>query len=396
MRLIRSQLELGWTIAWVVILAGCKPMTAEYDNPDRGSQVFHVIHPNDIKPLSRYDHEYMTVYRKGINASALIMLTLDTGRRFCSGFIYEINGPEIGILSNHHCFSQTDSAGAAAFELLDGACARTKVFFNTTEGSENELTTVRCIEGTLDTDYRADIASFKAISANGRLPAGIESLTVASADNTDFATEAYIVHHPLNVAYLRYKGNTIPGATITESDCQIIGEYVATEEWESNPVLAMSFKHTCDLSKGSSGSALIAKASHEVIGLNWGGVKTVKKQGSSSQELDVSNAAIKPSCIHGFLHDRANLEGCVNDPLFSRSFVSSRSSDMLRNNNVRSGNNSWLGCSSTAQAAPAGALWLSAYHHRPVSWWWMMVWLLVPFMIPLIQFKVISRLLNLT
>lgn len=355
-----------------VLASSCRPMTDGYEAySDWGGRVMHVIHPNDIKPLRRGDIEYLRQYRKGIQASVLIVVQLDEGRRFCSGFIHEIRGSEIEVISNHHCFSlYEDVAASSSYDLLEDACARTKVIFNATEGFEENLASAQCIEGTLETDYRVDIASFRAVSDDGELPENIESLSIALSDETDFSAQAYIIHHPLDVAFVRYKNTALPGATITESDCQIIGEYVSREEWQSSPVLAMSFKHTCDLSKGSSGSALISKDTHEVIGLNWGGVKTLKKEGGSNKELDISNAAIKPSCIHDYLYDRANLENCVSDPLFARSFSDSSAQQTSTSSNQDGVEVvGWLsGCSGQAQAFQKTGLRQSSHPLIPLLW----------------------------
>lgn len=368
---LKSQLYGGVLVVAVMLGYGCRGMTSPYnEHPGLAAHLLHVIHPNDIKPLSLHDYEYLQAYHQGINASVLIMLELDEGRRFCSGFIFEKRGSEVEILSNHHCFSQYGVAGAAELDLIAGACGRTKVFFNAIQGAQGNLAVAECVEGTLDTDHRADIASFRARSISGPLPKAVTHLNIASPESTDFSQDAYIIHYPIDVAHVLYEGTTVPGTTITESDCQIIGEYVATEEWESNPVLAMSFKHTCDLSQGSSGSALIAKDTHEVLGLNWGGVKTIKKQGSSNQETDVSNAAIKPSCIYGYLYDRDNLEGCVSDPLFSRSFASSDSSVQPEKTDGVAVDR-WVGCAAIAHPSFAGA----GAKHQERGWIFILIWL---------------------
>lgn len=382
MRSCKFQLQgSGLLIAAVMLSYACRPMTTPYNEyPGLAAHLLHVIHPNDIKPLSLHDYEYLRAYRQGINASVLIMLELNEGRRFCSGFIFEKRSSEIAILSNHHCFSKYGVAGAAELDLIQGACGRTKVFFNAIQGTQGDLALAECVEGTLETDYRADIASFQARMITGTLPQEVTSLTIASPESTDFSQEAYIIHYPIDVAHVLYEGTTVPGTTITESDCQIIGEYVATEEWESNPVLAMSFKHTCDLSQGSSGSALIAKGTHEVLGLNWGGVKTIKKHGSSNQETDVSNAAIKPSCIHGYLYDRENLEDCVSDPLFSRSFASSDSSSVQPQTTDGVAVDRWMGCAAMAHPSLSAAAVdvVPATRDQKMGWIMMLLWLWLP------------------
>lgn len=336
----------------------------DFDSGDRGSSTFHIIGGNDMDALRREDFngDHYRTFNKGISASVLIMIRLEEGRRFCSGFIYELNEAQAKIITNHHCFAvQDDATNMATYEVIGGVCDVTTVFFNATLGLEHKIEAARCTGDSLRTEHRADIAAFtvEPLSMDGTFPEEITSIPITTSSEVGFNEPAYIVHYPLDAgdAIISYHGHEmdgnlrgeLPATIITQDNCKIVGEYMDVSEWESNPVLAMSFKHTCDLSKGSSGSPLISQVSHEVIGLNWGGVKTMRKSSGEEQQVEVSNASIKPDCIHSFLKDPSNLESCISDPLFAMSL--SQKGRANRNEGVEF--DDWaggLGCSSKANA----------------------------------------------
>ena len=291
-----------WYVLAVFFAGACKVQ------PVTSSRVMHVIGEDHMHPLSPADPEY-SQFAQGIKASVLLAMDFPGSKRYCSGFIFEVREDYLKVLSNHHCFAvqDEDNNGLATEELIEDVCSMTQVYFNALEGLESSITKGYCVEGTLSTNFVADIAVF---AVAGDIPANVQSISIASGSDVEISQEpAYIVHYPLGKEYVYPSPDLgsarLPAAIITNRDCRILGDF-APEQFEKNPVLALSYKHTCDLTKGSSGSPLLSQSSHELVGLNWGGVKT-----TVGDQTDVSNAAVKASHILTFLNNDSGLDESI-------------------------------------------------------------------------------------
>ncbi|MCY4444164.1 MAG: trypsin-like peptidase domain-containing protein [Proteobacteria bacterium] len=312
------------------LVGGCK-------GKHKISLVSHIIEENDMTVIHSHSDTFQR-HMPGIKASVLLVVRLDNVRRYCSGFVTDVvkkviqtdDGSEeevnrfLKILTNHHCFAiQDEDSGLAKDKLEDNVCAKTDIYINAVQGSENEIYKGHCVVGNkeenekdfLETNYYADIAFFWAKAADGNIfPNSIEPIAIEQGAVA--GQEAYIVHYPLGTDYVHtipeLGGLRLPAAIITENSCSIIGDF-NENQWEENPVLAVSYKHTCDLTKGSSGSPLLAKGTHKLLGLNWGGVKMTTKD----NQVDLSNAAVKSSYVAKFLNDQVNFDQQVKQ-LISR------------------------------------------------------------------------------
>ena len=308
----------------------CKPPQVQDGKDDSQSQ--HIIGNNDVMPLTvplGEDHVYHK-FLTGINASVLLSLTAPGSltTRYCSGFVFEKHDSYIKVLTNHHCFAiKSEDTGLSTDKLVTNACENTKVYFNVVRGMESAITHGACVPGSLITNAHADIAVF---AVSGDIPPNAQPIRIINEKMIDGGVinkPAYMIHFPLssedNAIDAEYVTPApelnvarLPAARITSENCKISGEYDRKQQDNIN-VLYFSFKHTCDLTEGSSGSPLISQETHNLIGLNWGGVKTRVGDG----EPELSNSAIKPSHIIEFLEEDPDLDERIQSLLNSKSLV---------------------------------------------------------------------------
>lgn len=301
--------RMMWLLAAFWLVGACKPEVNE------DSHAMHIIGENDMQKLYPMDGEYQE-FAHGISASVLLVMDFPEtkSKRYCSGFIFEKKDDYLKVLSNHHCFAvQEEKTGKATETLVTDICSKVQVYFNAVEGLESSLSRGYCVEGTLVTSFTADIAVF---AVAGDIPSTVEAIKIVHEEELDVEeSEAYIIHYPKNTEYITASADfghvRLPAAIITSSNCNILGNF-APEQFDKNPVLALSYKHTCDLTDGSSGSPLISQSSHNLVGLNWGGVKSRTTYGTET-ETEVSNAAVKPSHILSFLHDNVDFDSRIAD-----------------------------------------------------------------------------------
>lgn len=220
-------------------------------------------------------------------------------RKFCSGVLI---GPEEGdgedelrVLSNFHCFAQTNEEGDVNREFLPEACANTRVYFGFDQDSADSVQTVKCAEGTLIGDFTGDLSVFKLAES---VPKGFKALEIWTEPEIPNNRKAAIIHHPDikdRFTPISETNETLPAASITKDNCNTRGDF-ATDEWHLDHTLPYSVKHTCDLVHGSSGSPLIDYESGKILGVNWGGIEIKYKD-----EKKKINAATKGFYINAFL-----------------------------------------------------------------------------------------------
>lgn len=233
------------------------------------SRAAYIIGTDDIKPFQSKASDADKIEKDTLAASALIVTKAKTGYIFCSGTLIEnaTDPTRSYIVTNHHCFARKTAAGAPLPELIDGACSETSIFLGV---STDVMVQTTCAAGSLVSNVTLDLAVFrtaKTIPSETIRPLKLKSEAVNNEE-----TGALIVHFPLNRDTFKIKQAKLPAPQITKSDCVVKGLF-ARGDWELDPVLPHSLRHTCDLISGSSGSALVSRTSGEVLGVNWGGVK---------------------------------------------------------------------------------------------------------------------------
>ena len=287
-----TYLKCGRLLSWVVFLClvsvGCKAKIEK-------SNIAFIIGDDEMETLDSNSSEYIN-NKDIVDSSVLILTTSSSGTsQFCSGVLVNTS-MGLKILTNHHCFAYKDDKDQATAELLPSACVNTSVFFNLIENSVDEVEKLDCVEGSLKTDYRADLASF---SIRGALPKNANPIELSMETNLA-GREALIVHFPVRDSHARYvrKYNiSLPIATITEKNCRILGEF-PEDLWGEVGVLYVSHRHTCDLIKGSSGSPLIDVRTRKLVGVNWGGVEY------KTSKVRKDNAATNSVCVKAFLESK--------------------------------------------------------------------------------------------
>ncbi len=259
----------------------------------------YIINENNIELFK--PEENHKDYIKLAKSTPLIATLLANGnRKFCSGVLVkpEENDPDKSprVLSNFHCFAKTDKKKVILDQFLNEACINTSVYFDFNASDPDRAHKTSCLEGTLKGDFVSDLAVIK---LSNPLPKDYPPLEFWDDDQIPEGKTATIIHYPdikENFVKINNSKLELPAAAITETDCNIIGDF-PKDEWSLDPVLAFSVKHNCDLIHGSSGSALIDRESKKILGINWGGIEITSKN-----QYSKNNAATKTTYIKAFLN----------------------------------------------------------------------------------------------
>ena len=253
------------------------------------STTAYIIGPNDIKNLT--EETKQKVPTQIVQAEVLLATRLASKKtKFCSGTLVdsEAAGAPLRILTNHHCFAETDADGKALKVLLREACTETKVYFGFESSPSSVAFESACVPGSLRTDFNGDLAVFQLTI---RPPETHQPLKFFSGPDYGIGRRGLIVHHPdieANAKQPPDGGVRLPTASVTLDDCKVIGLFEASE-WDLDRTLPYSFRHSCDLIHGSSGSALIDAETGTILGVNWGGIKI--SQGSETRTENVATRA---------------------------------------------------------------------------------------------------------
>ena len=281
------------TLATLISTASCKPLAN-----NGSSRAGFIIGVDNILPLNA--QSATKVPTNSMAAAVLIATTIENNSiKFCSGSLIEPGpGSTVSrILTNHHCFAKETNAGEVLPELRSQACEKTMIYFGFNEMTHYRATKIPCKIGSLRTDPIGDLAVFELASEP---PPGIVPFTLWPDDYPPPGRKAYIIHHPDVAQNLHVpEGDKIalPAASITTDDCQTQGLF-PEDQWPLDPVLRFSFKHTCDLIHGSSGSALIDRETNRILGVNWGGMKINFQR---AQQID--NVSTKAGYVRSFLNN---------------------------------------------------------------------------------------------
>jgi len=279
--MIKAFLYLLFTLS----IVGCK---AKF----RTSKTAYILGNNDINTVTSTND--IPQLRK---ATVLIATTKSEGNSmFCSGTLVKNAQGAVFVITNHHCFANTDPDGNTSKQLVETACVKTKVYFDFIEGNTWSGETRNCLENSLKSDPNIDIAVFQ---MNGQLPNDAVILDFYQQDST--GRTAIIFHHPARLGgFAKHSDSdlSLPMAAITSTDCKILGPFDA-DELSLDPILQVSIRHSCDLDHGSSGSAMIDVETQKILGINWGGV-TINDQNRKIERRD--NTATRASYAVAFLN----------------------------------------------------------------------------------------------
>jgi hypothetical protein len=268
------------------------------------SRTAYIVGPTrDIMPVDREAETRLDV--DVLSASVMIATRLGNKRlKFCSGTLVEpaSAGGNYRVLSNHHCFAETDAEDKATPKLLPEACTFTKVYFGYLPGKTKNAFVSGCEAGTLRTNFDGDLSVFT-LSVNP--PVKHKPLALYEGSDAGAGRSALIVHYPDVEERMEVPpegGTKLPTAAVTLDDCKVLGEFDVSE-WKLDRTLPFSLRHSCDLIHGSSGSGLIDVQTGALLGVNWGGIKI-----SYADDLRTDNVATKASYVAAFLANKVEAE----------------------------------------------------------------------------------------
>lgn len=248
-------------------------------------------------------------------SSVLVTTTLADGRvKFCSGTLVAPSPGEqnLRVLTNHHCFAQTDQEGKATQTLLAEACTRTKIYLEFVTGKTLGAISKICTPQSLRTNFDMDLAVF---TLDGSLPPKYKPLPVYRGEVEQLKGKSVVVvHYPDLNATRKSPGQGVPElpvAAYTNNDCRILGTFTE-QEIVLDRTLPFGLRHTCDLIHGSSGSALLDSVSGMIYGVNWGGIQI-----NSGNGIITDNVATSAAFVLAFLEGTSqglvfNKAGSIN------------------------------------------------------------------------------------
>lgn len=291
---------------FIVFLAAVGPLstTACKKAIVETSRTAYIVGPTrDIMPVDREAETRLDV--DVLSASVMIATRLGNKRlKFCSGTLVEPTsaGGNFRVLSNHHCFAETDAEDKATPKLLPEACSFTKVYFGYLPGKTQNAFVSGCEAGSLRTNFDGDLSVFT-LSVNP--PPKHKPLALYEGEGVGVGRSALIVHYPDVEERMEAPpegGAKLPTAAVTLDDCKVLGEFDVSE-WKLDRTLPFGLRHSCDLIHGSSGSGLIDVQTGALLGVNWGGIKI-----SYADDLRTDNVATKASYVAAFLANRVEAE----------------------------------------------------------------------------------------
>ncbi len=253
-------------------LIACK---FEVNNSKQG----YILGSDDIQLFSASDPSHNLTQEAQdphsmLMATPLILRRLEGGGfKFCSGNMlsrssnleYAVPNDQRLIVTNNHCFvdEHDDKTTNVA------SCADVLVLFGFSRETLADSFTVPCNASSLKLNSHMDLASFT-IDDQADLAKGLDVAALAKEESVGL--EAMIIHYPnieRNLAPHPQMDALLPLAAITQKNCKVTGVFNGRF---ADEVFRYGISHECDLTNGSSGSALLDIKSSKIIGINWGGV----------------------------------------------------------------------------------------------------------------------------
>jgi hypothetical protein len=280
------------------------------------------------------------------NASVLIATSLPTGRKkFCSGtVIVDPLSDKAGILTNHHCFAEVDSKNNVLPNWIPEACTETVVYFGFRQGQSESTRMLRCKPGSLRSDMDGDLAFFQLLE---EIPEPYLPLAMWDKGLVPSNKPAMIVHFPdIEEHHIRLQGsrNRLPSAALTLDNCIVEGAFKQSD-WKHDRSLPFALRHTCDLLKGSSGSALVDRETHKVLGVNWGGIEL-----KYADRIETVNVATSSEYVTAFLMNQ------LGEMQLTALEASANPNDGADSNKKRS-SSQMFACATVSGHTTSGVLW---------------------------------------
>ena len=268
----------------------------------------NIIGANEIVPVAVAQEARQVdaaVLSHSLGAAALLVTAMGGRYRHCFGSLLPAAGDQqrLRIVTNRHCFA------AAREPLPASACARTRVYFNFSL-PDTPLLERRCLRDSLRTHDSADLAIF---TLQRELPSPHRPFTLWQGE-IPVPREAFLLHYPHVIhsaaaparSVSRLSGTRLyfPIMAVSADGCVIKGR-PKRGLWRLVP---FGTAHSCDMTKGSSGAALIDFDTGKLLGISWGGLKL--QVGKITQKV---NFAVSADLVRKFidnepLHDEGLLK----------------------------------------------------------------------------------------
>lgn len=256
---------------------------------------------NDINVFEK-DDPRLALYDFSAS-SVLVTTTLKDGKvKFCSGTLIlpAANETFLRVITNHHCFAESENDEKSKQTLLKESCVKTKIYLDFNKGNARDSKTADCAPGSLRSSYEMDLAVF---TLKDQLPNRYKPLGIFPGSVAELAGKsALIIHHPDVETQRESPGKGVPPLPVsayTNNDCRVDGPFSASEA-KLDRTLPFGIRHSCDLIHGSSGSALLDPQTGLILGVNWGGIQI-----NSGGGLNVSNVATSAPFVRAFLEQKS-------------------------------------------------------------------------------------------
>ena len=260
-----------------------------YRNPI--SRAGNIIDENDIVPVS-VALESGQVSEQILNRSLRAVALVVTADKHCIGSLVRGSRTKgkrkrnnLRIITNQHCF-----VADGRRELHQGVCATTRVYFNFAQ-AEKPLSLNGCKQGSLRSHFASDLVIF---TLNKKL-ASIHRPFVLWGGQVPAGREAFLLHYPNVIHNLSSPGRSVallpsvrkyfPILAVSSEGCEVMGR-PQQGLWSKLP---FGMAHSCDMTKGSDGAALIDLQTGRLLGISWGGLKI--KLGEITQKINFSTSA---------------------------------------------------------------------------------------------------------
>ena len=240
-----------------------------------------------------------------LSAAALLVTVVGGKYRHCFGSLLPATQGEQQqrIITNRHCFA------AAREQLPTEACARTSVYFNFSQ-PDTPLLGRRCAIGSMRTHVGADLAIF---TLHRSLPPSQHPFILWQGE-VPAAREAFLLHYPhvihnfaspaRSVSQLPDTSRYFPITAVSADGCVVKGR-PEKGLWRFIP---FGMVHSCDMTKGSSGAALIDFETGKLLGVSWGGLKLQVGNITKKVNFAVSADFLRKFIDNQPLHDKSELK----------------------------------------------------------------------------------------
>ena len=263
----------------------------------------NIIGDNEIVPVAvareagQVDAE---VLQRSLGAAALLVTAVGSRYRHCFGSLLPAaEGEQLPrIITNRHCFATTRE------QLPTTACARTSVYFNFSQ-PDTTLLGRRCLRGSLRAHTSADLAIF---TLRRELPPLHQPFTLWKG-TIPAQREAFLLHYPHVIHSFSSPARSVnklsgtrlyfPITAVSADGCIVKGR-PKKGLWRLVP---FGLAHSCDMTKGSSGAALIDFDTGKLLGVSWGGLKLqvgkITKKVNFAVSADFLRKFIDNQPLHG-------------------------------------------------------------------------------------------------